>query len=258
MHRTETTRIFRLAGAAAPAFCLALAMAFGGQISANAAEGINLFPRSLASQFKDTVQNAIFFGFDSSALTSDARDVLRHQAAWILEHNVAKIAITGFTDGVGNVEYNDKLAKRRAQVVREYLSEQGVALDRIRIKVRLDKNPSEMAGRSARDAGRRAETRILGFAGPNVGSEELVGRILSWVPLAPDEPIETVDGSTSIASSGDDTGGGGDTGGDTGGGDTGGSEPTGPGNSGSHSNSGGNGGGNGHGKDKGKGPPIEF
>ena len=247
MHKTETTRIFRLAGAAAPAFCLALAMAFGGQISANAAEGINLFPRSLASQFKDNVQNAIFFGFDSSALTPGARDVLRHQAAWILEHDVAKLAITGFTDGVGNVEYNDKLAKRRAQAVAKYLSEQGVALDRIRIKVRLDKNPIEMAGLSARDAGRRAETRILGFAGPNVGSEELVGRILSWVPLAPDEPIETVDGSTSIASSGDDTGGG-DTGGDTGGGDTGGdtggSEPTGPGNSGGHSNSGGNGGGN--------------
>ncbi len=151
MHRTETTRIVRLARAAVTGFALTLAMVGGGQFSATAAEGVNLFPRSLANQFKDNVQNAIFFGFDSSELTADARNILRDQAAWILEHDVAKIQITGFTDGVGNVEYNQKLANRRAQAVATYLSGRGISLDRIKVTVKIDKNPTELGGLSARE-----------------------------------------------------------------------------------------------------------
>lgn len=75
----------------------------------------------------------ILFDFDKSALRDDARDILDH-AIVTLQHNPkADILVTGNADIRGSEQYNQKLGENRAASVQKYLTEQGLADNRIRI-----------------------------------------------------------------------------------------------------------------------------
>jgi peptidoglycan-associated lipoprotein len=262
---TATIQISKFARASVAIVVLSMGMLVTAAPVADAADGINLFPRSLSRQFNDDVQNAVFFSYDSASLTNGARRVLRAQAAWIIGHEGVRLRVTGYTDNLGNADYNATLGNRRAMAVAAYLTGQGVESDLIKIKVRVDRNPIELAGVSAMNSSRRAETKIINIAMPDVGSDTLIGTIISWVPLAPGDPIETVDGTTSIGSTGGGDTGSGDTGGDPppdSGSDTGSdpidtgtptaSDPIAPGNSGDNRNDGGNDNAGGNGKGRGQ------
>lgn len=74
----------------------------------------------------------VYFEFDSSALGPEARRVLEDNARWLIDHPDVRIVIEGHCDERGTVEYNLALGARRAQAVRDYLVNLGVAADRIR------------------------------------------------------------------------------------------------------------------------------
>ena len=75
----------------------------------------------------------VLFDFDKSDLRDDARDVLS-QAMFTLQHNPkADILITGNADIRGSEKYNEKLGERRASAVQDYLTGQGLTVERIRI-----------------------------------------------------------------------------------------------------------------------------
>jgi len=67
------------------------------------------------------------FGFDESALTPDARDRLEKVAGCLRARPVARTVVTGHCDERGTTEYNLALGSRRAEAVRKYLIELGVA-----------------------------------------------------------------------------------------------------------------------------------
>jgi outer membrane protein OmpA-like peptidoglycan-associated protein len=54
-------------------------------------------------------------------MTADGRNILREVASDIQNHHYGEIIVTGFTDTVGSVEYNDALAARRASTAAEEL-----------------------------------------------------------------------------------------------------------------------------------------
>lgn len=82
----------------------------------------------------DLVQNVgdrVFFDFDSSTLSTDARAVLDRQSAWLGKYSAVKVTVEGHCDERGTREYNLALGERRASAVRNYLVAKGVPADRV-------------------------------------------------------------------------------------------------------------------------------
>jgi len=74
---------------------------------------------------------AIHFEFDKSELRSDALDTLSTHARWLKEHVDTAVLIEGHCDERGTSEYNVALGDRRANAVRDYLSQQGIGSERL-------------------------------------------------------------------------------------------------------------------------------
>ncbi|HYH20859.1 MAG TPA: peptidoglycan-associated lipoprotein Pal [Azospirillum sp.] len=80
-------------------------------------------PRGLPPDVGDRV----FFGYDRSDLTPEARATLDRQAEWLRLRPSRAIIIEGHADERGTRDYNLALGERRAQAVRNYLLAKGVA-----------------------------------------------------------------------------------------------------------------------------------
>lgn len=74
-----------------------------------------------------------YFGFGKATLSEEGKTKLDALAAQIPGKQDPRIQITGYTDRLGNEEYNMQLALRRAEAVRDYLVSQGVEVELIDI-----------------------------------------------------------------------------------------------------------------------------
>lgn len=68
----------------------------------------------------------IYFGFDDYTLSPEAQSTLTAMAEGLKAHKSAVIQIEGHCDERGTVEYNLALGERRAQSVKNFLSQLGV------------------------------------------------------------------------------------------------------------------------------------
>ncbi len=73
----------------------------------------------------------VYFDFNSSQLTSDAKGVLSGNAEFLKANPSVKVQVEGHCDERGGVQYNLALGENRAKAVREYLSTMGVDSSRI-------------------------------------------------------------------------------------------------------------------------------
>jgi peptidoglycan-associated lipoprotein len=73
----------------------------------------------------------VFFEFDRSDLSADARSVLRANADWLKTNPAVRVEIEGHCDERGTSEYNLALGAKRAQAAREYLATLGVTSERL-------------------------------------------------------------------------------------------------------------------------------
>ncbi len=99
------------------------------------------------------------FDFDEYYLTSDAQRQLRDNAECIKKRGFAAITIEGHCDERGSLEYNLSLGQKRAESVRNYLSDMGVERSKIKVISYGEERPVDSA--SNEDAwakNRRAET----------------------------------------------------------------------------------------------------
>jgi peptidoglycan-associated lipoprotein len=74
----------------------------------------------------------VYFDYNSSDLTPEARQTLAANAAW-LKSKAVKVTIEGHCDKRGSTEYNLALGERRAMIVRNYLRSLGVNADRMAV-----------------------------------------------------------------------------------------------------------------------------
>ncbi|MFP4519457.1 MAG: peptidoglycan-associated lipoprotein Pal [Oceanicaulis sp.] len=81
--------------------------------------------------FEVTAGDRVFYGFDQATLTSEARETLRRQAAWLSSYPSVRVLIAGNADERGTREYNLALGARRANAARDFLVSQGVDPSRI-------------------------------------------------------------------------------------------------------------------------------
>ncbi|UYG07770.1 OmpA family protein [Halomonas sp. M4R1S46] len=75
--------------------------------------------------------SSVTFGFDSSELTMTARNALNDVSSVLTQYPETRVNIAGHTDSTGEAAYNQQLSERRAQAVGNYLSQSGVASNRL-------------------------------------------------------------------------------------------------------------------------------
>jgi peptidoglycan-associated lipoprotein len=73
----------------------------------------------------------IYFDFDSSALSEDARKALTGNAGYLRTSAAAKLRIEGNCDERGSAEYNIALGEKRAEAAKKYLVTMGIPEDRL-------------------------------------------------------------------------------------------------------------------------------
>ena len=74
----------------------------------------------------------VFFDYDSSELTDDARSSLAKQAEWLMHYTRVRVSVEGHCDERGTREYNLALGARRATAVKNYLVALGVPSSRLK------------------------------------------------------------------------------------------------------------------------------
>jgi outer membrane protein OmpA-like peptidoglycan-associated protein len=83
-------------------------------------------------ELKVKFENAILFDVDQSTLKPEAKTNLREMAEVLVKYPETNLMVSGHTDNTGTEEYNQGLSERRAQAVRGFLAENGVASARLR------------------------------------------------------------------------------------------------------------------------------
>lgn len=79
-----------------------------------------------------SIGDTVFYDYDSSALSDDAKATLSAQAAFLAANPSITITVEGHCDERGTREYNLALGERRASAARDYLVAQGVNAARIK------------------------------------------------------------------------------------------------------------------------------
>lgn len=77
------------------------------------------------------IDETVYFAFDDSSLTGEARATLLTMARWLRANGDITIIIEGHCDNRGTEEYNLALGSRRAESVKEFLVNAGVDSSRI-------------------------------------------------------------------------------------------------------------------------------
>ncbi|MBN42346.1 MAG: peptidoglycan-associated lipoprotein [Alphaproteobacteria bacterium] len=82
---------------------------------------------------KVNVGDRVFFDFDKSNLSTEARTTVERWGAWLKTYPANKVVIQGNTDERGTREYNLALGERRADSARDYLISLGINPNRLKI-----------------------------------------------------------------------------------------------------------------------------
>ena len=87
-------------------------------------------PGSL-DDFRVSVGERVFFGYDRYDLSPEARATLEKQAAWLRRYSSVRVLVAGNADERGTREYNLALGARRAASAKDYLVSLGVSATRL-------------------------------------------------------------------------------------------------------------------------------
>ncbi|MDH3342522.1 MAG: peptidoglycan-associated lipoprotein Pal [Gammaproteobacteria bacterium] len=86
----------------------------------------------------------VYFDFDSSNVSGDYIELVKHHGKYLSANAGAKIRLEGHTDERGTREYNVALADRRAQSVKRLLMFQGASSDQITIISYGEEKPANL------------------------------------------------------------------------------------------------------------------
>jgi outer membrane protein OmpA-like peptidoglycan-associated protein len=123
-------------------------------------EGVEV-TRPAEDELNVVLKNDILFDVDSAGLRSASRDTLREMGGVFERYADTTIAVEGHADSTGAASYNQRLSVRRANSVRGYLVDQGVASSRIRAVGYGETQPRESNDTAeGRQLNRRVEVHV--------------------------------------------------------------------------------------------------
>ncbi|MDR6379799.1 cytochrome c oxidase subunit 2 [Paraburkholderia caribensis] len=105
-----------------------------------------------ASAPQASLPASVYFETNKSTLPADAKAAIDAAAAYAKAHPDAKFTLSGYTDATGSADKNAKLAKARAEAVRDALKAAGIAEDHIILK-----KPETITGGADAKEARRVE-----------------------------------------------------------------------------------------------------
>jgi outer membrane protein OmpA-like peptidoglycan-associated protein len=105
----------------------------------------------------------IFFDTDKYDLKSESTAELEKLTELLKNNPLMKIEISGHTDNVGEMKYNQVLSENRAKAVYDYLIAHGIAKERLTYKGYGQTKPIDTNDTDAgRANNRRTEFKVLG------------------------------------------------------------------------------------------------
>jgi len=90
---------------------------------------------------KITMNSEVSFAYNSAKLTPAFHNTLSKVADILTRYPRTTVQITGHTDSRGSAQYNQQLSEQRAQAVKWYLMDRGMASNRISIDGRGESQP---------------------------------------------------------------------------------------------------------------------
>lgn len=94
-------------------------------------EGLDLELNGDSDSSKAGGLRTVFFAYDSSSLSGDARTTLESNVAFLKNNPSVEVQVEGHCDERGGVQYNLALGERRAKAVRDYMVAMGVSGSRV-------------------------------------------------------------------------------------------------------------------------------
>jgi OOP family OmpA-OmpF porin len=91
-------------------------------------------PKVTTTPQPTTYRAQVRYEFESAELGSDGRKLLDELARQLLAADLEKLTATAHADRIGSVAYNEDLAERRAEAIRDYLLEKGVPEELVHIQ----------------------------------------------------------------------------------------------------------------------------
>src|SRR5271157_3061482 len=135
------------------------------QKAGHVASGLNGLAGTVENldNYKATANTTIQFGFNKATLTKADQQALDEFAQQVAGQKHYIIQVQGYTDGVGSVQYNDQLSRRRAEAVIQYLAaKHNVPPNRIYIIGLGKDNPvAENNNAAGRAKNRRVDVALL-------------------------------------------------------------------------------------------------
>ena len=127
--------------------------------------------KALAEQFlRGLVMAASTVCFITGARTlpyADAIAILKVQANWIRQFPEVSFKVFGHTDAVGSNGYNQRLGKRRANAVVNFLVSQGISRKRLAAVVSFGETRPLIVTQGRERLNRRTVTEVSGFVKTN-------------------------------------------------------------------------------------------
>jgi OmpA-OmpF porin, OOP family len=120
-------------------------------------------PEVIPAPQKVTFTADSFFGFDQAMLNSAGQQALRELMANAKDITIEQILVEGHTDSTGPRAYNQALSERRAQSVKVFLEQQGVAPNLIKTEGYGELQPvASNANAEGRAQNRRVAVEVIG------------------------------------------------------------------------------------------------
>jgi peptidoglycan-associated lipoprotein len=108
------------------------------------------------------VGDRVFFGYNESELSAEARATLDRQAIWLKKYPQTEITVEGHCDERGTREYNLALGERRAVAVKNYLVADGINASRVKTVSYGKERPAVLGSNEAAWAQNRRGVTVVG------------------------------------------------------------------------------------------------
>ena len=123
-------------------------------------------PKPAAAKVESPKEFLVFFDWDKSTLTPEARKIIADAVAFAKSTGAKAIKVTGFTDRSGTPQYNLGLSVRRAEAVQAEMAQLGVPLTNIKVEGRGEEDPLVPTA----DGVREPQNRRAAISFPKMGA----------------------------------------------------------------------------------------
>ena len=104
---------------------------FGGQRLGRSRRGVSARAQAFGPEGIAFESEDVFFDYDQATLTDASRNLLQKKADFMQKHREVQITIEGHCDQRGSSEYNLGLGQKRADSIKNYLQDLGIAGNRM-------------------------------------------------------------------------------------------------------------------------------